>query len=102
MDESIASLFARIGADIAGLAKGLRQAKNSLTRAGKSMRVTGSALMATLGVSAAKAGKDFDAQMQNIQLISKQTDAALYALSHPSKKLTKRFKKLKRYFTTPQ
>lgn len=88
MGTEIASLFARIGADVSGLTNGLASARSALTGAGQSMQSAGTALtlgltlpLVGLGTAAAKAATDLDAQMRNIQSISKGTDADIAALS---------------------
>ncbi|HNB50413.1 MAG TPA: phage tail tape measure protein [Anaerolineales bacterium] len=88
MSAQIAELFARIGADLTGLEKGLGQAENMLTGAGKKMSSLGSDLTRNLtvpllavGGAAAKAAIDLDEQMRNIQSISQQTDQEIGQLS---------------------
>jgi len=88
MATEIASLFARVGADITGLQSGLANAKNSLIGAGSMMTSTGAMMTAGItlpllaaGGAAAKFATDFDAQMRNIQSISKQSDESLGVLS---------------------
>mgnify|MGYP001019214932 CR=1 FL=1 len=88
MATEIASLFARIGADLTGLTNGLAGASTMLQSAGRQMQATGSIMTAGItlplvgmGVAAAKAAMDLDAQMRNIQSISKGTDADIAALS---------------------
>jgi TP901 family phage tail tape measure protein len=84
----IAALFARIGADLTGLEKGLGQTESMLMSAGKKMSNLGSDLtrnlslpLAALGGIAAKSAIELDTEMRNIQSISKQTDAEIAALS---------------------
>lgn len=84
----IAALFARIGADLTGLEKGLGQTESMLLSAGKKMSSLGSDLtrnltlpLAALGGIAAKSAIELDAEMRNIQSISKQTDAEIAQLS---------------------
>jgi len=83
----VASLFARVGADITGLTAGLAGARNALTGAGQSMQSAGMALtmgltlpLVGLGVAAAKAASDLDTQMHNIQSIAGLPAAELDAL----------------------
>ena len=80
----IASLFARIGADISGLTTGLASAKSMLTSAGSQMQSIGTGLtmgltlpLAGVGIAAGKAATDLDTAMRNIQSISKQSDESL-------------------------
>ena len=84
----IASLFARIGADLSGLEKGLAQTETMLVGAGKKMTTLGGDLtrnltlpLAALGGVAAKSAIDLDREMRNIQSISKQTDGEIAELS---------------------
>ena len=84
MGTEIASLFARIGADVSGLATGLTGAKNMLTSTGQQMRNIGMGLtmgltvpLAGVGIASGKAATDLDAAMRNIQSISKQSDESL-------------------------
>jgi len=84
----IASLFARIGADLSGLEKGLAQTETMLGGAGKKMTTLGGDLtrnltlpLAALGGVAAKSAIDLDKEMRNIQSISKSTDAEIAELS---------------------
>jgi len=84
----IASLFARIGADLSGLEKGLAQTETMLVGAGKKMTTLGGDLtrnltlpLAALGGVAAKSAIDLDKEMRNIQSISKSTDSEISELS---------------------
>lgn len=88
MATEIASLFARIGADISGLQAGLGSARSLIQSAGQQMQATGAMLTAGLtlplagvGAAAVKAATDLDREMRNIQSISKQSDESLMALS---------------------
>lgn len=88
MSTEIATLFARIGADVSGLTNGLAQARSSLMSAGQTIGITGAALtvgltwpLQKMGSAAAKASIDLDEQMRNIQSISRQTDGEIAALS---------------------
>lgn len=88
MASQIAELFARIGADLSGLERGVGQAENILTSAGKKMSSLGSDLtrnltvpLAALGGLAAKSAIELDEQMRNIQSISQGTDAEIAQLS---------------------
>lgn len=84
----IARLWAVIGADVSGLTTGLASAKAMLTSAGSKIATTGALLTAGLtlpilamGNAAVQAATDLDAEMRNIQSISKQSDESVQGLS---------------------
>lgn len=84
----IASLFAKIGADLSGLEKGLSQTETMLINTGKRMSSLGSDLtrnltlpLTLIGGAAMKAATELDTEMRNIQSISKETDAEIAELS---------------------
>lgn len=84
----IASLYAKIGADLSELYAGLNETRGRLAVAGEQMTSLGHTLTLGLtlpiigiGVAAVKSASDLDTQMRNIQSISKDTDDVIAELS---------------------